>query len=177
MSHYDLILGQVLGYDLINVTPQEKEMVGGNEITPQKKEMAGRHEITHQKKGMAGGHEIPVQCDIPNEDGITPQHIHEVMCWSRAIYRVLGVALEHGRLEDIYIPGYNLFQMHPKYFQHKDLAVRYVASLERILSTDEQATHYDMTSVELAVGRCSQLIRGQVKSATAATTTSTSSIN
>ena len=68
-----------------------------------------------------------------DENGITPQHVYEIMCWSSAIYRILTVAFENGSLESVYLPGYNLFHIYEKYFQYNRIATEYARCLADII--------------------------------------------
>ena len=99
---------------------------------------------------------------------ITQEYMQEVMVWTKSVYAVLCVALEHGHLESNYIPGYNLFQMYSKYYEHKDTALQYAEALQQILPCNENSES-GYSVVDMVVQSCRELILGQVKAATSST--------
>ena len=88
--------------------------------------------------------------------------IPTIMSWSRAIFRVLATALEHGWLQSNYIPGYNLLrEMYEKYFEHKKVAIQYATALADILQFEgsNQIPEYEL--VEEAVRKSCETIACQ----------------
>jgi hypothetical protein len=80
---------------------------------------------------------------------INERHMEEVCYWARRIYMKLGEAFDRRSLESIYIAGYNLLG-DDKYFQYKDIAVKYAMCLEQILApTDTILMHLLMQIVRL----------------------------
>ena len=90
---------------------------------------------------------------------LSPQsHMRDVECGARAIFHLLGFARSHVYLEDIWIPGYNLLGMDPKFHQFRDTVVEFVASLEKLLAVDNsEVTGMDLTATG-AYETCEQKI-------------------
>ena len=85
--------------------------------------------------------------------------IAEVVCWTKAIYKILTYALQKCHLESIYIPGYNLLG-DAKYFQFRETAVQYAKGLENILATDKPNNMSAL--IETTTSACLEMIEEKI---------------